>query len=144
MIIKVEDDFKADKCDELLTKLVHDESKYDKTNDGTYVVKDYFKNIIKKPRHILLCYEEDNIIKGYIFIKPLTPNSKIGFIDGVYVDEEYRGKGIATKLINEAINMTKEEYDYMEINVMINNQAAYNLYKKLGFYDLRVTLRKDI
>ena len=33
MIIKVEDDFKADKCDELLTKLVHDESKYDKTND---------------------------------------------------------------------------------------------------------------
>jgi ribosomal protein S18 acetylase RimI-like enzyme len=144
MIIRVLDEGRASMCDMLLTKLIQDERQYDNSIDKDFVVNNYFKNTIKNENNILLCYEEDNIIKGYIFIKPLTPNSKIGLIDGVYVDEEYRGKGIATKLINEAINMTKEEYNYMEINVMINNQAAYNLYKKLGFYDLRVTLRKDI
>lgn len=144
MITEVEDELKANKCDELLTKLMRDESKYDKTLDNDYVVKDYFKNIIKKPNHILLCYEEDNTIVGYIYLKPLTEGSKIAFINGLFVEEEYRGKGIATKLIDEAIKIAKENYNYIEINVMYNNEVAYKIYKKLGFNDLSVTLRKDL
>ena len=144
MIIRVEDEQRANKCDELLTKLIRDEHQYDSTASLTFVVKDYFKNVIKDSNNVLLCFEEDNIIKGYVFFKPLTPNSKICFIDGLFVEEEYRKQGIASKLLEETLKMVKKDYNYVEINVVRGNEAAYNLYKKLGFDDLRVTLRKTL
>ena len=47
MIIRVEDEKRADICDELLTKLIQDERQYDSSIDVNLKVKDYFKNIIK-------------------------------------------------------------------------------------------------
>ena len=44
MVIRVLDDKKADQCDELLTKLIHDERQYDDSIDNDFVVNDYFKN----------------------------------------------------------------------------------------------------
>jgi hypothetical protein len=48
LIIRVLDDERANICDELLTKLIQDERKYDDSIEEGCVVKDYFKNIIKK------------------------------------------------------------------------------------------------
>lgn len=55
-------------------------------------------------------------------------------IDGLYVDINFRNKGIATKLIKEII---KEIYllgDFeIFINVLKENKVAVNLYKNIGF-----------
>ena len=69
MIIKVLDEYKADKCDELLTKLIQDERQYDSYINENFIVKDYFKNIIKDKNNILLCYEENENIVGYTYFK---------------------------------------------------------------------------
>ncbi|MCF2946415.1 GNAT family N-acetyltransferase [Paenibacillus tarimensis] len=58
-----------------------------------------------------------------------------GMIWGVYVSPEYRGKGIAKELLKEVINRGKEIEGLKQINLgaVTTNQAAIDLYKKLGF-----------
>lgn len=130
MIIKVNsiDDCKI--CDNFLTLLIQDERKYDTTIDENFVVKDYFINMINN-QNILLLYKNENKPIGYIFAKK-TDNKYL--IDGLYIDINFRNKGIATKLIKVII---KEIYllgDYkIFINVLKKNKAAVNLYKNIGF-----------
>ena len=144
MIIRVLDDERANICDNLLTKLIQDERQYDKSIDKGFVVKDYFKNVIKNEENILLCYEENNIIKGYIYLKQIINNNKKGYlIDGLYVEELYRNKGIASKLIEKALNITKDNgIEVLEINVMSQNKKAIKLYKKYGFNEFKICFRK--
>lgn len=146
MIIRVLDEERASTCDILLTKLIQDERQYDNSIDKDFVVNNYFKNIIKNENNILLCYEEDNIIKGYIYLKPVNNDSQNCYlIDGLYVDNEYRNKGIATKLIENALNVIKEtNAAVVDINVMANNSVAISLYKRFGFNEFRISLRKNI
>lgn len=146
MIIRVLDEDRANICDNLLTKLIQDECKYDSSIEKNFVVKNYFINIIKKKSNILLCYEENNIIKGYIYLKPIKNNDLNGYlIDGLYVDIVYRNKGIATKLITEAIKIIKKtKTDFIDINVLANNKIAWNLYKSFGFNEFKINLRKII
>ena len=100
MIVRVLDVERANICDDLLTKLIQDERKYNNSIDKDFVVKNYFQNVIKNENNILLCYEEDAMIKGYIFLKSIEDNNRKGYlIDGLYVIERDRNKGIATKLI---------------------------------------------
>ena len=146
MIIRVLDQDKAKICDDLLTKLIQDERKYDDSIDKNFLVKDYFKNVIKNENNILLCYEEDNIIKGYIYLKPVVNDDKKGYlIDGLYVDTMYRNNGIATKLIENAIKILKDNnLNFIDINVMANNIDAINLYKHFGFNEFKISLRKNM
>ena len=149
MVIRVfdeKDEKRANICDELLTKLIQDERQYDDSIDENFIVKDYFKNIIKKENDILLCYEENNNVMGYIYLKAINNNNEKGYlIDGLYVEETYRNRGIATKLINEAIKVIKDtDSKFIDINVLANNLIAYKLYKSLGFNETKINLRKDL
>ncbi len=144
MIIRVLDEGRASMCDMLLTKLIQDERQYDNSIDKDFVVNNYFKNTIKNENNILLCYEEDNIIKGYIYLKPVNNDNQNGYIiDGLYVDIAYRNNGIATKLIDNALTIIKD-VDFIDINVMSRNIDAVNLYKKFGFNEFKISLRKNI
>ena len=145
MIKRVLDLETANICDELLTKLIQDERQYDDSIDENFKIKDYFKNVISNEDNILLCYMDENIVKGYIYLKPTGDNKKGYLIDGLYVKEEYRNNGIGKALISEAINLIKDkEVDYIDINVMNNNLNAIKLYKSLNFNEFRITFRKDL
>lgn len=60
MIIKVQNVDDCRICDDFLTLLIQDERKYDATIDASFVVKDYFVNMIND-MNILLLYKEDNV-----------------------------------------------------------------------------------
>lgn len=68
MIVQVKDDNLAEKCDELLTKLIEDERKYNNKINEFFIVVDYFKNVINDDNNILLCYKIDENVVGYIFL----------------------------------------------------------------------------
>lgn len=62
------------------------------------------------------------------------PIAKRGLLEDLVVDEEYRGKGIATKLISEAINEARRNgalHLYFSSNP--KRIAANRLYQHLGF-----------
>ena len=54
---------------------------------------------------------------------------------GMGVDSSYRGQGIASRLLDYLINWMalNSHFDYLDLNVIGGNEAAFNLYKKHGF-----------
>ena len=142
MIERVCDEKLADNCEQLLTLLIRDEKQYDNNIDDNYEVKDYFKNVIKNKENILLCYKDNDVIKGYIYLKRVIENDKKGYlVDGLYVLEDYRRQGIAKKLVDYALKLIKDS-EFININVMADNKNAINLYKSFGFREFRITLQK--
>lgn len=130
MIIKVNSIDDCNICDNFLTLLIQDERKYDNTIDEKFVVKDYFINMINN-QNFLLLYKEENKPIGYIFAKRIDDKY---LIDGLYVDINFRNKGIATKLIKEIIKKIYLLGDFeIFINVLKENKVAVNLYKNNGF-----------
>ena len=68
----------------------------------------------------------DNKIVGCIL---LTNNDHGKLLDEIYVEEEYRNKGIGTKIILDILNNN----DVVYLWVYKENEKAISLYKKLGF-----------
>lgn len=149
MIIKKVDTInEAIECDKLLTKLVNTERKYDTNIKTDYIVHKYFENIYNNKNNCLLIAKEDNNLTiGYAFCKIITNDdgphiNHIALIDGLYVNEEHRNKGIATKLIEECKTWAIEAgASIIELNVMSDNINAINLYENIGFKELEKKMR---
>lgn len=143
MIKEVKNVEDANKCDELLTKLILDERKYNDLIDNNIVIKNHFSKMLDDKDVILLAYYLDKLIVGYILIRKINEN--LCLLDGLYVLEEYRNQKIASSLLNEAIDRCKKlNVKYIDINVMEKNELAKRIYKKLNFTEYEVKLRKNI
>jgi ribosomal protein S18 acetylase RimI-like enzyme len=80
--------------------------------------------------------ENGEIVASLILYRVGLPSRYLGVIEEVFVKEEYRRRGLATKLMKQALNHAKKiGLDCVELNV--NKDALYliEFYKKLGFYD---------
>jgi ribosomal-protein-alanine N-acetyltransferase len=78
----------------------------------------------------------DNKIVGQIFLKTYSERTrgehKVNF--GLYVIPEYRGRGLASKLLSQAIKQAKElGFKMILIQVFDQNKPAIRLYEKFGF-----------
>lgn len=132
----------ANRCDELLTKLIQDERQYNDTIDENYVVTNHFNTMLNDENIIILAYYINKIIVGYILIR--TYNNTC-LLDGLYVEKEYRNKGIGKSLLTEAILRIKNmNIKYIDINVMYHNIIAKHIYEKLGFVEYEIKMRKSI
>lgn len=127
-------------CDTLLTKLIQDEAKYNKLINPNFIVNNYFENIYMNNTNSLLIAVDNNIIIGYIFNKLIdseVDNIKVSLIDGLYVESEYRNKGIASSLIEASLKWAKENnINAVKIKVITENQAALKLYEKYNFGEI--------
>lgn len=133
----------ADRCDELLTKLIQDERQYNDTIDDNYIVTNHFNKMLDDENIIILAYYINKIIVGYILIRRTSNNTCL--LDGLYVEKEYRNKGIGKSLLTEAISRIKNmNVKYVDINVMYNNIIAKHIYEKLGFVGYEIKMRKSI
>ena len=133
----------ADRCDELLTKLIHDERQYNDTIEDNYIVTNHFNKMLDDENIIILAYYINKTIVGYILIRKMANNTCL--LDGLYVEKEYRNKGIGNSLLKEAISRIKNmNVKYVDINVMYNNIIAKHIYEKLGFVGYEIKMRKSI
>lgn len=133
----------ADRCDELLTKLIQDERQYNDTIDDNYIVTNHFNKMLDDENIIILAYYINKTIVGYILIRKMANNTCL--LDGLYVEKEYRNKGIGKSLLTEAISRIKNmNVKYVDINVMYNNIIAKHIYEKLGFVGYEIKMRKSI
>ena len=133
----------ADRCDELLTKLIQDERQYNDTIDKDYIVTNHFNKMLDDENIIILGYYINEIIVGYILIRRTSNNTCL--LDGLYVEKEYRNKGIGNSLLKDAISRIKNmNVKYVDINVMYNNIIAKHIYEKLGFVGYEIKMRKSI
>lgn len=66
-----------------------------------------------------------------VFQSPVVNDDSELYIDILATSSKARGKGVATALLNHAFAL--KEFDYCFLEVFSKNEAAMNLYKKMGF-----------
>lgn len=81
-----------------------------------------------------LVYKENNKIIGFINYDSIYEKIEIEYI---YVMDEYRRLGIATKLLNKMIEELLD-FDCITLEVDINNKEAINFYKKNNFIEASI------
>ncbi|OGZ63817.1 MAG: hypothetical protein A3A98_00830 [Candidatus Staskawiczbacteria bacterium RIFCSPLOWO2_01_FULL_40_39] len=68
-----------------------------------------------------------------------------GLMENVYVESEFRSKGIGTQLVKLVIEEAKKRNCYKLIgNSNLDNTRAQALYERLGFRKYGIELRMDI
>lgn len=61
-------------------------------------------------------------------------STPVGYIEGIYVEENYRKKGIANHLIKAAEKWAKEKgCKQMGSDIEYDNTVSYDFHKKVGF-----------
>ena len=138
-IKKVINEEMAMSCDNLLTKLIQSERRFDYNVKETFVVNNNYTNKYDKESNVLFLAYEDNKPIGYIYgyLKDAKGDfvyESVGCIDALYVLDDYRKCGIGTGLINKFYDWCHEQdIKVVTIGVYKNNVDAYNLYSKHGF-----------
>ena len=125
----------------------------DKINHDKIFWKMYAENIVASIRQgarLYLLAQTDPGIVGFLEGKIVTPHAvfihqKIFHISIVYVIPESSRRGIATALVQEALEWAWDQgCREADLNVLFANEKARQLYKKLGFtvfqYQLRIKL----
>jgi GNAT superfamily N-acetyltransferase len=97
-----------------------------------------FLEINADKNNFLAVVEENGVIIGTLqltFISYLTyQGGKRALIEGVRIDESYRGKGLGKKLIEWAIEKAREQGCHMiQLTTDKTRPEALEFYKNLGF-----------
>ena len=89
--------------------------------------KNIAKNITDNYKMYKIIYIDKKIVGAYLVIDYL--DGKI--IDEIYIEEEYRNKGIGSSIVRNIL----EENDKLYVWVYKQNDQALNFFRKLGFTD---------
>ncbi len=97
-------------------------------------LEEYSRKLCRDANLITEC-GEDGEIYGLVAIYVNDRNNKYAYIPLVAVRKDFRRKGLARKLVNEAIMIAKaNEKDAVDIHT--NNPIGYNLYISMGFTEV--------
>ena len=102
----------------------------------------------KKFDSIRFSLNEDNreIARAYLYVlKNDLHEEPLGYIEDVFVDEEFRGIGFGTKIMKELIDEAKTLGCYKLIATSrYSRDNVHEFYKNLGFIEFGFEFRLDI
>lgn len=109
----------------------------EKTNDIN-IINEFLKNfnvvVDNNPYEEILIYKKRHKPIGLISYSIIYEKVEINYL---YVLDEYRRKGIATKLIKKLVKIAKRK-ENITLEVNENNSSAIALYKKMGFNEIAI------
>ena len=110
------------------------------------ITKTYMKKYLNNNNYAFIEEKDDDIIaicclQIVEYMPQCNDNGKYGYICNVYTSDEFRNKGIQTKLLEKVINFAKEN-DLCELNLSTDSEEAISIYKKLGFEFDNLTMKK--
>lgn len=85
------------------------------------------------PKAEVYVYEVDGYVVGFVGIDE-------GYVAGLFVDKDYRGVGIGTKLVS----YVKELYDFFTLHVFENNYGAVTFYENRGLLIKEESVHEDL
>lgn len=95
-----------------------------------------FQRFIRPGAHDLLVAQTEGTVVGYV-LALYRDGTSLARLYSIAVSPQHQGKGIATQLIHAAEQAGRDEHcAFMRLEVNVNNQAAINIYKKLGYHDI--------
>jgi len=111
---------------------------------------DYFRKNVYSSQSLLLLAEDDEKIFGFALAKirktPLIWGKRpYGDISFIYLDKKYQRMGIADKFLSSIYRWFKEKkIKEVELTVLEKNKQARKAWKKYGFREYIMRLRKKI
>ena len=151
LILKLyEQGFIPEHDSQVLDKSSNSQPYLERNDQSSQMIAEYIANTIKDPEAILLLAEFENQIVGFISCKIQESKStyvidKFGIIDGIYVNPDYQGKKISTKLKNELIKWLKNKHiQHISTTVLSDNEKTIKIYEKWGFIKFSTELRAEI
>lgn len=134
--------------DKMLCKLhkYHAENKPEVYKDIDYFFsKGEFEKILEENNNFFILSMLYGIVVGLIWYRKAEKGNKFEknrtqlWIDGLYVDERYRNKGIADRLLGEVIDIAKNDgIDSIESMVWDFNEASKKLFAK--YFEVRASI----
>lgn len=106
------------------------------------------KEIKRDSYSVKITLEEDNKILGwaylYIIFQDRHPEP-YGLLENVYIESEYRSRGLGKQLVKLLIDEAKERGCYKLIATSKNNKPeVHSFYEKFGFKNIGVEFRIDL
>ncbi len=86
------------------------------------------------PKSEVYVYEIDGMVVGFVGVEDN------GYINGLFVDKDYRGLGIGTKLIAYILDL----YNPITLDVFENNYGAVRYYENRGFQCVEQNIHEDL
>lgn len=111
--------------------------------------EEFIRRIIEGENSDILLVEENGFVCGFLLIEIQdTPNyncivsHRFAYIMDLVVDPNFRGEGKARALIESAKTWARDrKADYLELNVLKENEKAINLYENVGFQETNKYMR---
>lgn len=114
-------------------KLAHDEY-HNLLPDGLKTKKNYFYMV-----------EEDDQVKGYIWLAAYQGNNEIAFIYDINVYPEFQNQGLGSRALELATEKMKQfGFKYLRLHVFGHNKRAIHVYEKLGLHATDIVMEKEI
>ena len=121
-----------------------------KRKDAKTRFKKFLTKLIETEEGYLSLAEDNGKIVGYNLARikdeiPIFKLEKMGQIADLYVQKDYRGQRLSSKLRDSAIKWFKNNnIDVMSITVYPDNPHAHCIYKKWGFMEFKTEMRRKI
>ncbi len=95
--------------------------------------KDALLSLIRKQNIIFRVMLLDDEVIGYYSFQKVFDE---GYINNIAIKREYQSKGYGTKLFEDLIERAhKFEVNALTLEVEVDNEKAFKLYKKFGFQE---------
>ena len=110
----------------------------------------YVLSIHEEDENQILVAEVDCEVVGFTIYRsqmstPLEANIRCATVNDLYVRPDVRRRGIAIELMKRAFEHVKSKgATHVRLNVIKSNFPALNLYRKLGFEDYSIIMRKKL
>ena len=110
---------------------------------------EYFKAELEKKNSAVFIAEDKKPIGIIIatYFKPLRISkfARKGYVSNLYVQKNYRNKGVGKKLLDISLKWLKEnKVKYISLEIHLENKDALNFYSKMGFEKYTVKLHKRL
>jgi len=108
-----------------------------------YQFKYYIYHYLSWPSLLHVAEDHNGKIVGYVLAKledeDIKPGEVQGHITSISVLRTYRRLGVASKLMNHALNMMQEYFDadFVSLHVRVSNRPALQLYHNNLEFDVR-------
>lgn len=141
-----------------MVELIYENFEYHKQFDKRVILNDdlkisireYFGKRIALDNSKFYLAKENDLFVGIIGVKvynllPINESAKVGYVEDLYVKQQYRGRKIATALNNAANTyFTSNMVEEVSLNVMKANLDAIGFYEKMGFKTISYKMIREL
>lgn len=120
------------------------------SNNAILIFRKFISTQIRSKNALVSIAQAGDKPVGYAltFIKkniPVFDMDRLGYISDMYVAPEYQGKGVSSRLKDEAFKWLREKkMKYVSLVVYADNEHAHEVYKNWGFFDQSIEMRREI